>query len=394
MNKRVYYFVFATFATLFLKLALAATGHNYDVDSYRIVVSLLKEHKSVYANTSRYNYGPVWAYFLLLADFIAIHLPPGPECFHVVVTSLLSLFDCGISILLWRYYSFSSAVLYLASPVTILITGYHSQFEALALFQGLCSWILIRSGDPSPRRLWTSTLLLGSSLATKHILLLFPAWLLFWAPLGPFWRRLIYASAAYTVFAVLTVPWLLQPGSLHGLIDNVIRYRSDGRFSLWSLIGPGPIRSAPQAPPLPLTIAWLTGLFFIGLALRKHNADRLSMYLLALFSLSPALYDQYLMNANLAVAILWRQPVAWSLLINATGVLLFSANNVIARSSFSPVYVVLLPSTQILAAALLTRTTMHLSRNLVTWESPRLRQIGLFSSGAAVLVLLIRIIFT
>src|SRR5262249_20117774 len=63
--------VLATLAGLGLRLWLAA-GHygNYDQTSFQAVSGIVARGGNVYAETSRYNYSPVWAHILaLLAAF-------------------------------------------------------------------------------------------------------------------------------------------------------------------------------------------------------------------------------------------------------------------------------------------------------------------------------------
>jgi hypothetical protein len=62
--RRKVLFAAAGLASVALKMILATQGHNYDLDSYGIVASLVLQGKSVYANTARYNYGPLWACLL------------------------------------------------------------------------------------------------------------------------------------------------------------------------------------------------------------------------------------------------------------------------------------------------------------------------------------------
>jgi hypothetical protein len=64
------------------KLAVAAVGHNYDVDSYRILSTILEQGKSVCAHTDRYNYGPIWAWLVSGFGHLAGH--DTGERFHVL----------------------------------------------------------------------------------------------------------------------------------------------------------------------------------------------------------------------------------------------------------------------------------------------------------------------
>ncbi len=66
-------FCLALLAGITLRFVIMTLGHNFDFDSYCIVGELAASGKNIYANTGRYNYGPVW--FTLLGIFwkIASH---------------------------------------------------------------------------------------------------------------------------------------------------------------------------------------------------------------------------------------------------------------------------------------------------------------------------------
>ncbi len=50
-----------------IRFLFMQAGYNYDFESYCVVGDLAAAGKNVYANTHRYNYGPVW--FTLLGLF-------------------------------------------------------------------------------------------------------------------------------------------------------------------------------------------------------------------------------------------------------------------------------------------------------------------------------------
>jgi hypothetical protein len=245
---------------------------------------------------------------------------------------------------------------FLCSPVVALLTGYHSQFENLALLPGLAAWLLIRRGPVPPARSVVSALLLGLSLTVKHVLFLFPAWVLFWPRLGTVRKRLIYVAFAYSVFGLSFLPWWADPASRAGILRNVFSYRSYSRLSLLQLItAEHSFSEGPSAFSSILTPLWIVTLVAIGLALRRRDEELFPMYLLAMFALSPALMDQYLAVPMLACAIFWRNWAAWAFAGAATAALLGSPCNVL-RSYEVVAYFTLMPTTQICAATLfLTR---------------------------------------
>ncbi len=151
-------------------------GVNFDFDSYRIVIDLIRHGQNVYAGTTRYNYGPVWFNVLNLLDWLARH---EIHRFRLVLTAFLSLVDAGIFWVLWQHCGKWPATFFFLNPISIIVTGMHNQFDNFAVLLGLLA--VIRFGDdsenPVDARKFSALLLLGISLMTKHVLFLFPLWL-------------------------------------------------------------------------------------------------------------------------------------------------------------------------------------------------------------------------
>jgi hypothetical protein len=133
-----------------LGLALALVG-NYDQESYAIVPGIMRQGGNVYAETIRYNYSPVW--FTLVAAFDkaakALTLP-----LHVVLRSFLSVVDIANALLIGaiveqyqRGWGRKTALFYALNPGSILLVGYHGQFELLAMVPFLAGvYLVIRYG--------------------------------------------------------------------------------------------------------------------------------------------------------------------------------------------------------------------------------------------------------
>ncbi len=156
-------------AGLAARLAVSLRGHTYDVDSYFIVAGILRHGGNVYLETKRYNYGPIWFYLIHLLDWLA----GGREnILRCLIAGFLSLVDFGIFLVLLRRVGKLAASLFFLNPVSILITGYQSQFDNLVILMGL--WAIHLFGDdfdqPVNRRKFYGLLVLGLSLMTKHLL--------------------------------------------------------------------------------------------------------------------------------------------------------------------------------------------------------------------------------
>jgi len=346
-------FAAASLVSLALKLILATHGHNFDVDSYGIVASLILHGKSFYANTARYNYGPIWAYLVTGLRQISTHLPAlRGEAFHVTVAAFLGVTDITLAAVLSSRYRFGAGIFLLCCPASIILTGYHTQFENLALLAGLASWLLIRNGSASTRRVLIASGFQGVSLVIKHVLFLFPLWVFFWPKLGSWWKRAAYVVIAYGIFGLSFLPWMLDPPSRTGIIHNVFLYRSEFTYSLSRLLASiSFLALMTKTESAILTLVWIVIVIVAGIFLARKNVDIFPLYLLTMFTFSPALRDQYLAIALLACAILYSSWPAWALTAAATLALLCSPFDVFVL----PVryYYISMVCTQICAAGFL-----------------------------------------
>jgi hypothetical protein len=106
------------------------TGHNYDKNSYLIVAKIIEHGGNVYAETFRYNYGPVWfnivyGLYRLSTWFTGTY---NEVTFYYCLTIFLTIVDIAIFLILRRYYGAVIACLFFFNPVSIVITGFHAQF--------------------------------------------------------------------------------------------------------------------------------------------------------------------------------------------------------------------------------------------------------------------------
>ena len=199
---------------------------NYDQISYSIVAEIVERGGNVYAETARYNYSPLWSFIL-----VTLHQIPLP--FHFSVRAFLTVVDVAIAFLLFRISERPAvAIVYLANPVTILLTGMHGQFENLAMLPLLVAVYLIER-KPRLSAIWLLGVL---SMLLKHITLFFVLFLFFKA--APTKRRAVLMMlAAGLVFLLSFLPYL--PAGREGIIQNVFLYisRSSPEYGLASTPG-------------------------------------------------------------------------------------------------------------------------------------------------------------
>jgi len=303
------------------RLACSFAGHNFDAESYRIVADILARGSNVYAETARYNYGPPW--FLILRG---LDLLPGfglapLEALHLKVAALLTGVDVAICLLLRRQFGARAAALFFLNPVSILITGFHGQFDNLAVLVALVAVEVMGDAAEGPERRigrWLAGLaLVGLSLSVKHLLFLFPAWL---ALKEPNWRRKLVAGLLpVAVFALSFVPWLGQGWA--GILDHVIGYRSFANAPVWQVLLPQVLFGW-----LPLTLPFVVALALLGVALRgRGRGESLLAYLVALVVFAPAIANQYLAIPIAAMAVWWNRPFRLYTAV-ATGFILVQAD--------------------------------------------------------------------
>ncbi|NDC42048.1 MAG: hypothetical protein EBZ77_10945, partial [Chitinophagia bacterium] len=124
-------FVASLLITFVMRLWLSTLGHNFDFESYMEVVGLMERGKNVYAETCRYNYAPAWMWILL-----GLKTAFGAQ-FRLAVAVVPSLADIAIAWLLYRRGNKLPALLFVWAPVCIMISGFHNQFDNLAILIAL-----------------------------------------------------------------------------------------------------------------------------------------------------------------------------------------------------------------------------------------------------------------
>jgi hypothetical protein len=282
-------------AGILFRFWLATLGYNYDVESYWIVGHVADYNVNVYEVTARYNYGPVW--FLLLTAFARATSAMGIQAFHLVIAIFLTAVDVGIALFLRKRFGWIVALLFFVNPVSAFITGYHSQFDNLAVLIGLAGLELYRSGIERSldRRRFVGLLVIGVSLMTKHILILLPLWLAL-RP-GPLKARLTAVGLPLGVFVAGFFPFL---SAWEEIVDNVVLYQSQRNAPLLGIFLP---EAATQESVIPM-IVFVTAMIAIGYAVRAQSLITSALiYLVALVAFAPAMANQYLAIPIAAAAV-------------------------------------------------------------------------------------------
>ena len=290
------WFILLIVAGTIIRLAVAQRGYNWDIASYRIVADIAASGGNVYVETPRYNYGPIWFYILSFLDTLPFPITDPLLSLRWKVSSFLTLTDIGIATCLYRWYGLKVASLFFLNPISIIITGYHSQFENLAILIALLS---IKTLDDNSNAFSYRSLgglcLLGLSLSIKHVFFLFPLWLAF---KNTRWRdKLLTLAIPYAIFLAAFLPYLPEGGD--GIMNHVFLYRSFANAPFWTGSAPSVI-----VDKIPLFFLFIGTLIILGLLIRTKNPlDSLFIYTISLVVFSSAVANQYLAICIIAISV-------------------------------------------------------------------------------------------
>jgi hypothetical protein len=304
-------------AGLAARMRSAMCGQNFDMDSFKTVAAIVCHGENVYAWTDRYNYGPVWFQILRVMHLLAGH---DETIFRYLIAAFLSLVDVGIFLVLRRKFGNVAACLFFLNPISIIITGYHSQFDNLAVLLGLLAVVLVGDGfdEPINRRRLSGLVVLGLSLATKHILFAFPFWLA--VKQRGFRQKLETLAIPIAIFCLGFVPYWYDGKS--GIVRNVFLYRSLQNNYFFNMFVPECFQLF--LTPVEMWLALLTVFAFVFR--RKPVMESLLLYTCVLVAASPAIANQYLAIPVPFVAtcvnvftVLYTCVGTWHLFINVNG---------------------------------------------------------------------------
>ena len=317
-NKIVVFFkerlAFSVILTLVLGIAArfwaTSVGHNFDMDSNVIIGSIMSRGGNVYAETTRYNYGPVW--FNILGFLYAISRHQF-TIFKYLVAGFNIFADLCIFLLILKKYGKGLAALFFLNPISIMISGYAAQVDSFAILIALAGILIF--GNNFEARLtknkYLGLLVLGLSLAAKHIFFAFPLWLAV-KQKGLKEKAIVLFLPVLVFFAAFLPYW--HKGKA-GIISNVLLYKSLGGMPLLRL--------------LKLAVGEKFGgifallLFFFALAVfawyfRKRDAwESALLYTLVLLVFSSSIATNYLTQPVVAITVFVNLFFLWYTLFGA-----------------------------------------------------------------------------
>jgi hypothetical protein len=264
---------------------LFAFQDNWDLGTYRQFVEVAPRGGDLYR--VRYHYSPVWAFLLLGLSRVA---SPLGVPFDKAVGALLLLADAATALLLFRIArdclgrpverAAGAALLFFFNPVSVFVTGFHLQWDNLAI---LCLIAAVWFAGRNPPRPAAASLSLAASLLVKHLTFFHP--LLF--ARRPKDRRLpLVFLAPYILFFASFLPyWRARDAVFQG----VFRYRS-----LAEDYGTAMLRALPGVPEWAPMALFAVAVFVSVAALRRVEIGRACLLLfLVLLVFLPGMVEYY-----------------------------------------------------------------------------------------------------
>jgi hypothetical protein len=294
-------------------------GHNFDFDSYKIVGEIASRFGNVYAETGRYNYGPIFLCFQGFFYRISALLPHSDFFYRYFIVSLLTCTDIGIALYIYKRHSRSASILFFLNPVSIIITGYHNQFDNMAVLLLLIALLFYNTNKSFNKRdLWFVFFMI-LSLMTKHLAVFFLFWIFMRNDLV--WKkRLVYTGIPVFIFLISFIPFFHDEG-IHGIIHNVFLYRSFNNLPLFHFI-----LKRLHVPSSFYFYVFISLLCASGVFFRKIQMDiSVLLYTICLVAFSSAVANQYLIIPLAALFIISKYAkYTYSLFI---GIYLLLENN-------------------------------------------------------------------
>jgi hypothetical protein len=292
-----------------LRFIVMARGHNFDFESYKIVGSLVCSGKNVFANTERYNYGPLFLWIQGLCYQIGLHTSQGDWLFRVLIVSVLTWADVGIALLLKELYGMGPALVFFLSPVSIIITGFHNQFDNLAILLMLMAVYSLETYQGRKRNV-RFVVLFSLSLIMKHIFAFFVFWLLFSKRLSGR-EKALFTLVPVSAFGLSFVLYCgTSPAAWEGVMSNVVHYRSFNNAPLlgwlYRLVG---------IPTGGYIVVFVALMVLMGIAFRNMKPIESALeYSMCMVAFSSAVANQYLAIPLAALAVIsWQLSLAYDL---------------------------------------------------------------------------------
>lgn len=300
INKEYAKFVLLISVGIFLRFVVMSLGHNFDWESYCVVGEISGNLRNVYAETSRYNYGMIFFCIQGLLYRVSQIKPDSYEIiYRVLMVTTLTLADLGITYYIAKKFSLRKALIFFLNPISIIITGYHNQFDNIAILLALLTLVFYNEEDKFNKRDVGFVLTFALCLMTKHMLFMLPAFLLLKNGLN--WKKkIVYSCFPPFLFLLSFVPFVIgNEAALQGIINNVFLYRSFNNAPLFILV-----YNLIDFPAGLRIFVYMGMMILTAFITRKFNYEtQLLLYLIAMVAFSSAIANQYLVIPMVALCV-------------------------------------------------------------------------------------------
>ena len=116
-----------------------------------------------------------------------------------MIVGTLTLADLGITEYIRRKAGIFWAILFFINPISLIITGYHNQFDNIAVLFALYGCYCIENTSHENNfkiQDLAGIILLSLSIITKHILFIMPVWILLNQNINPR-KKILYAFVKF-----------------------------------------------------------------------------------------------------------------------------------------------------------------------------------------------------
>lgn len=293
MNKRTKSIIFITIIVgVILRFFISLHGYNYDFLSWVIVGDIVSHGGNVFYLTSRYNYAPLASLAFGASYWFSGFFHNPNLVYRFLLISYLTLADLGISYYVAKKNNVFWGLMFFLNPVSIVLTGFHNQFDNVAVLFALIGVEFImralqKDKDNLCKYDFWAILFLTLSLLTKHLIIFFMLWILINKTIG-FKRKLCYTLIPINLFFISFIPYLSL--GLNDIITNVFFYRSANNMPLfWGIENIVPFLSED------FILIFISLIIISAYIFWKQPIDRsLLIYLICLVCFSSAITPQYL----------------------------------------------------------------------------------------------------
>ena len=289
------------------RVLIALRGSNADFKAWFENTKVLRNGGNLYSGNEAYGYGPVWMFILRFADLAQNIFSENRQVFRLVIILVLTTFDLMIAIFIAKKFSIAGGLMFFVNPISVIITGYHNQFDNLAVLVGIGAILVISEAEfgNQQKTLWFGLVLIGLSLAVKQVLLFYPIWLFFRA--GTLRHRLTRATVPYVIYLACFTPWATSVESVKIIFEEVfLERRGRSGIILSLLVENYSDYDTPYSPVVSLIAfsLWIISVFAFGWIMRNRSITHsLVVYLVVMLAFAPAYSQQQLILPLLAVFI-------------------------------------------------------------------------------------------